>query len=171
MGDTCESSAFAQVSDAETRGTAIAPVPNRRPRKGWRRPGRRREPQPGMTPDLLGARSGQGRQGGVSTATREQKTDRSSLGEVAAQRRASRPRAHVDAISGHVRGFSESWPGRTAGMHSRTAPGEQRAPAPHGSTPSSNAEISVLTGREGRDWDPSLDKGMRRSRPSPQHAG
>lgn len=105
-GDTCESSAFAQVSDAETRGTA--PVPNHRLRKGWRGPGRRREPQPGMTPDLPGARSGQGRQGGVSTATREQKTDRSSLGEVAAQRRVSRPWAHVDAISGHVRGLSES---------------------------------------------------------------
>lgn len=58
--------------------------------------------------------------------------------------------------SGRVRGFSESWPGRTVGMCSCPVPGEQRVPSPHGSTPSSNAEISVLTGRAGRGWDTAL---------------
>lgn len=58
--------------------------------------------------------------------------------------------------SGRVRGFSESWPGRTVGMCSCPVPGEQRVPSPHGSTPSSNAEISVLTGRAGRGWDAAL---------------
>lgn len=69
--------------------------------------------------------------------------------------------------SGRVRGFSESWPGRTVGMCSCPVPGEQRVPSPHGSTPSSNAEISVLTGRAGRGWDAGTSKGTRC--PGPAH--
>lgn len=69
--------------------------------------------------------------------------------------------------SGRVRGFSESWPGRTVGMCSCPVPGEQRVPSPHGSTPSSNAEISVLTGRAGRGGD---EQGDAVPRPSPRHA-
>lgn len=69
--------------------------------------------------------------------------------------------------SGRVRGFSESWPGRTVGMCSCPVPGEQRVPSPHGSTPSSNAEISVLTGRAGRGWYAGTSKGTRC--PGPAH--
>lgn len=75
--------------------------------------------------------------------------------------------------SGRVRGFSESWPGRTVGMCSCPVPGEQRVPSPHGSTPSSNAEISVLTGRAGNGWDAALggdEQGDAVPRPSPRHA-